>query len=69
MSWTTDLDRARWFAERDLSHGTGNVYVYQADSAALLAFIGEWGRHEAEYVVDPYFLSDAVVKVLDEPCR
>jgi hypothetical protein len=66
MSWTTDLDRALWFA---LGHGEGRVYVYQADPAALLAFIGEWGRHEAEYVVDPYFLSDAVVTVLDEPCN
>lgn len=66
MSWTTDLDRARWFAERDLGHGNGNVYVYHADPAALLAFIGEWGHHEAEYVVDPYFLSDAVVKVVDD---
>jgi MFS superfamily sulfate permease-like transporter len=40
MSWTTDLDRARWFAERDLSHGTGNVYVYQASPALVKPALG-----------------------------
>jgi hypothetical protein len=65
MSWTTHLDRARWFADRDLGHGKGKVYVYDTDPMALLAFIDEPGRHEAEYVVDPWFLSDDVVKMLD----
>ena len=32
-----------------------------AQAAALLAFIDESGRHEAEYVIDPAYLSDDVV--------
>jgi hypothetical protein len=63
MSWTTDLDRAGWFASRDLGHGTGNVYVYHAEPFALLAYIHESGRHEAEHVIDPFYLSDDVVQL------
>jgi len=65
MSWTTHVDRARWFADRNLGHGTGNVYVYQAEPFALLAFIDESGRGEAEYVIDPAYLSDDTVELLE----
>jgi hypothetical protein len=46
-------------------HGKGNVYVYHADPYALLAFIHESGRHEAEYVIDPVYLSDETVQLLE----
>jgi hypothetical protein len=63
MSWTADLDRAQWFADRDLGHGTGQVYVFDAPPAALLAFIDASGRHEREYVLDPSpdYLNDNTV--------
>ena len=63
MSWTTDLDRARWFAARGPK--TGNVYTVDAQPQWLLAYIHEWGRREAEYVIDPQYLSDDVVVRLE----
>jgi hypothetical protein len=66
MSWSTDVDRARWFADRDLGKGKGHVYVVTAPPESLLAFIHEFGRSEAEYVIDPQYLSDDNVKRLDE---
>lgn len=61
MSWTDDLERAQWFADRDLGKGAGRVYVCNAPPAALLAFIS--GRGEAEYVLDPSpgYLNDNTV--------
>lgn len=66
MSWTTDLDGARWFANRDLRKGAGRLYVFDAAPASMLAFIHESGRREAEYVIDPYYLSDNTVSELEE---
>ncbi len=53
MAWTTDLERAQWFADRPFLKGTGQVYVHRADPLELLAFIDSSGRGEAEYVLDP----------------
>ncbi len=61
MSWTADLERARWFADRDLGLGPGLVYVTTADPKSLLAFIGDGHRRESEYVVDPTYLNDDVI--------
>jgi hypothetical protein len=63
MSWTPDLERAQWFADRDLGHGTGHVYVHRAVPRELLAFIDASNRHEAEYVLDPSpdYLNDNTV--------
>lgn len=65
MAWTTDRDRARWFASR--WHRFGKLgsrlpYVYAADAppAAILADIDalqeDGGRGEREIVVDPALL-------------
>lgn len=57
MSWTTDMDRARWFAERDLGGGRGMIWAYLAPPEALLAFIHDSSRGEAEHVVNTAFMS------------
>lgn len=61
MAWTDDLERAQWFAARDLGKGAGRVYVHRAAPRELLAFID--GRHEREYVLDPSpdYLNDKTV--------
>lgn len=53
MAWTDDLERAHWFADRDLGHGTGRVYVHRAGPLELLAFTDASNRGEREYVLDP----------------
>jgi hypothetical protein len=58
MSWTTDIERARWFADRDLGQGVGLIYVFNAPPEALLAYIHESSRGEAEYVINPEYLND-----------
>jgi hypothetical protein len=64
MAWTADLERARWFAARDLGNGVGQVYVFHAPPLSLLAFIDASNRHEREYVVDPSpdYLNDNTVR-------
>ena len=64
MSWSTERERAQWFADRILGSGSGNMYVFTAPPMSLLAFIHhEVGRGEAEYVIDPTYLSDEVVRL------
>lgn len=66
MSWTTDRDRAQWFADRNLGAGTGHVYLHRAEPVELLAYIhDEAGRGEAEYVIDPAWLDDDNVRRVD----
>ena len=59
MSWTTDRDRAAWFAQRWTRH-LAHVYTVTVDPAAVLADVdaleGDGGRREAEIVVDPSML-------------
>jgi hypothetical protein len=55
MAWTSDRDRAEWFAGYR-NHGGHPRAVYQAtvEPGRLLAFIGaDAGRDENEYVLDP----------------
>jgi hypothetical protein len=55
LSWTLDIERARWFAIRfAVVHGNPRVYSATVDSQAVLAFLT--GRHEREVVVDPHDL-------------
>jgi hypothetical protein len=62
MSWSTDRERAKWFADR--FSGFGNMYVFTAPPMSLLAFIHhEVGRGEEEYVIDSSYLSDETVKL------
>jgi hypothetical protein len=60
MAWTTDIDRARWFAQRFLvAAGLRGRAVYQTTvlPEAVLAMIDtacvDRGRNESEVVVDP----------------
>ena len=63
MAWTSDLDRARWFADRTtrfglLGHGgTGHVFGAVVSPAGVLAYIDRAdGRGEGEIIVDPAYL-------------
>ena len=52
MSWTTDIEIARWFSNRFSSNGKpGNVYQAEIDKENILAYFE--GRNEQEVVVDP----------------
>ena len=56
LSWTTDLDRAEWFATRLKYFGEAGSTVYSADVPPrhVLGLIK--GRNEHEVVVNPYGL-------------
>jgi hypothetical protein len=61
FAWTTDPERAEWFARRfgrfaDGSDSFRPVFVYETDAPphSLLCIPGDEGReNEAEYVIDP----------------
>ncbi|MGI8861627.1 MAG: hypothetical protein ACR2GV_02730 [Gaiellaceae bacterium] len=54
FSWTVDIDKARWFAQREIGFGRGPAGVYEAvvPPSWVLGKI-EAGRGEAEVIVDP----------------
>lgn len=58
MAWTTDLDRARWFAERTTAFGfVGHVFGAVVEPVAVLASLDSPnGRGEQEIVIDPAYL-------------
>ncbi|HMG43038.1 MAG TPA: hypothetical protein VK611_17030 [Acidimicrobiales bacterium] len=56
MSWTTDRERARWFADRFAVLGPAFVFTAEVPPGAVLALIGEKYRSEGEVVVDPALL-------------
>lgn len=70
MSWTTNRDKAEWFADRwtlvkgnrgaPPAPGVAHVYTVTAEPAAILADVdaieGDGGRREAEIIVDPSML-------------
>lgn len=63
MSWTTDLEKARWFAGRfaqDTRFRPAYVYAVEAPPEAVLADVdalqGDGGRWEGEIVVNPHRL-------------
>jgi hypothetical protein len=52
MSWTDSLDRARWFADRNVLLGfDGRVYTASVDRSVVLAKFHAQ-RGEGEYVID-----------------
>lgn len=51
MSWTTDLDKARWFAQYRGEDAPGLVYESFVPPWRFLAHIGAEQRNEDEYVV------------------
>jgi hypothetical protein len=55
MSWTFEIDRARWFAERELlvGHGPAGVYEVVVPPTYLLAIVERERPGEAEAIVDP----------------
>jgi len=67
MAWTTDRDRAEWFAKdlRYTSHKDGEVYKVTAMPEAILcdidATLEDGGRGECEIVVDPSLLGRTMV--------
>lgn len=74
MSWTGTLEVARWFADlyADVEGATGGlVYVLRdVDPQNVLAQIthgrGDDGRSEDEYVLDPFYLDDAPIELLED---
>lgn len=56
MSWTTDPEQARWFADRFAVLGPALVFTAEVPPTAVLALIGEEHRSESEVVVDPALL-------------
>jgi hypothetical protein len=55
MSWTTNLTKARWFADRLAILKTPTfVFEVTVPSPAVLATIA--GRQENEVVVNPFYL-------------
>ena len=52
MSWTTDIEVAKWFSKRfNLGQKVGNVYEASVSRSDILAYF--LGRSEHEIVVDP----------------
>lgn len=65
MSWTDDLEMARWFAARaalDGPLGFGQVLRARVQPWRLLAQVHVSGRKEAEWVIDPRRLRIEVVE-------
>lgn len=65
-SWTENVDRARWFADRPQHPTRGKVWTATVMPWALLAYIHESGRSESEWVVDPDGIFD-VAELAAEP--
>lgn len=67
MAWTTDRDKARWFAQRWVTLGAPEAVVYRATvkPGAVLAMIDEvcedGGRQEHEIIVLPDFLGKLTI--------
>lgn len=49
MSWTSDFDRARWFAQRFSFHGSPAVHKAVVPAEHVLAYTDE--RNESEFIV------------------
>ena len=75
MAWTTDLEKARFFATRWVNIGAPAAYVYRTklESIAILCDIDalqpHGGRGECEIVVDPRFLRkiERIEKIIPQP--
>lgn len=70
MSWTTEVDRAQWFADR-LSQLDPEAAVYEVTipAPAVLAIIGDlddsYTGNEAELIVDPALLPPPPYRRID----
>ena len=53
MAWTSEPDEACRFADGSYRRPPGRVYVTEAPPKALLCIVGDAGRGEAEYVINP----------------
>lgn len=62
MSWTTDLQRAMWFAERNLGDGPGNVYTICRPTPMATGLHRRWQPRGTEFVMDPDYLNDEAAR-------
>ena len=53
MSWTTDLDRARWFADRWFERGYAQTEVVTVLAPPAAVLVETADDRENEVVVDP----------------
>jgi hypothetical protein len=71
MAWTSDLERARWFAGRSVSFTGRAAFVYQtgAPADAILCDVDaiDGGRGEKEFIVDPRTLLITRLERVTEP--
>lgn len=51
LAWTSDLDVARWFADRFAGFGDPAVYTATVPESAVYVYLHESEREEHEYVV------------------
>lgn len=62
-SWTTDLEKARWFAGRSVGDTTRYVSVTRVSKANIIGYL--LGRGESEVVIDPDVI-DGDIATLEE---
>ena len=55
LSWTLDIDKAEWFANR-FGEEDGTVYDAEIEKSHVLAYFGR--RNESEEIVDSKYLID-----------
>lgn len=62
LSWSPDLERAQWFANRwkDPERGGGNIYEVDVTEEHALAYLTD--RHEKEIILDPDFIANAEIR-------
>jgi hypothetical protein len=58
MSWTDDIDQARWFANRLIHTGYPDATVYVIGALNTMVLARFHGRGENEYVLDPTMFED-----------
>jgi len=56
LSWTTEIDKAMWFAKRWCSYGAAKVYQAKIDISNIVGYIDD--REESEVIVLPSCLMD-----------
>ena len=63
LSWSPDLKRAHWYADRwrDPVLGSGNIYEVDITPADLLVYLTD--KHEEEIILAPDFIDSADIRV------
>ncbi len=51
LSWTSSIEKARWFADRYPGLDDPAVFRVNVEADAVLAYLHEQGRQEAEFIV------------------